>query len=131
MTTMQRIMRHSDPKLAANYWTHVLIEDKAEALAKLPIIAAIDLDTQQEAMTGTTGEATTEYDEIMDTHEADADGRTRTYANGKRSGKASMSGTPKTKNALSHKGKQGEKDWWAVLGSNQSPPACKAGALAD
>ncbi len=40
LVTMQKLMRHSDPKLTANLYTHVLVNDKAAELAKLPTIAA-------------------------------------------------------------------------------------------
>lgn len=38
LVTAQKLMRHSDPKLTANIYTHAAVEDKAEALAKLPEI---------------------------------------------------------------------------------------------
>lgn len=41
LAVAQRLMRHSDPKLTANLYTHILIQDKAEALAKLPKIEAL------------------------------------------------------------------------------------------
>ena len=36
LTTAQKIMRHSDPKLTANIYNHVEDSDKAEAIAKIP-----------------------------------------------------------------------------------------------
>ncbi len=43
LVTAQRLMRHSDPKLTANIYTHVLIQAKAEAMAKLPeLVGRID-----------------------------------------------------------------------------------------
>ncbi len=53
LATAQRLMRHSDPKLTANIYTHVLIDDKAEALANLPTIAARRPADEQAAKTGT------------------------------------------------------------------------------
>ena len=34
----QKMMRHSDPKLTSNFYTHLQVEEKAEELAKLPEI---------------------------------------------------------------------------------------------
>ncbi len=53
LATAQRLMRHSDPKLTANIYTHVLIDDKAEALANLPTIAARRPADEPAARTGT------------------------------------------------------------------------------
>ena len=52
LATAQKLMRHSDPKLTANIYTHVLVETKAEALAKLPMIEATP-EKQKIAKTGT------------------------------------------------------------------------------
>ncbi len=38
LVTAQQLMRHSDPKLTANIYTHTMIGGKAEALAKLPAL---------------------------------------------------------------------------------------------
>jgi hypothetical protein len=46
-------MRHSDPKLTANIYTHVLLDDKAEALANLPMIAAHRPTDESAVRTGT------------------------------------------------------------------------------
>ncbi len=51
LATAQRLMRHSDPKLTANIYTHVMVEAQAEALAKLPAIAAANT-MEREAATG-------------------------------------------------------------------------------
>lgn len=40
LATAQKLMRHSNPKLTANIYTHILVSDKAEELAKLPVISA-------------------------------------------------------------------------------------------
>lgn len=40
LATAQKMMRHSDPKLTANFYTHILLTDKADALDKLPVIQA-------------------------------------------------------------------------------------------
>ncbi|MDR1613569.1 MAG: tyrosine-type recombinase/integrase [Planctomycetota bacterium] len=58
LSTAQKLMRHSDPKLTANIYTHVLVEGKAEALAKLPAITANSRENAREtaAATGTLGD---------------------------------------------------------------------------
>ena len=53
LATAQRLMRHSDPKLTAGIYTHVMIEGKAEALAKIPVIAPMASANEAVAMTGT------------------------------------------------------------------------------
>ena len=40
LATAQKLMRYSDPKLTAEVYTYVLISNKADELAKLPILAA-------------------------------------------------------------------------------------------
>ena len=52
LATAQKLMRHSDPKLTANIYTHIMVETKAEALAKLPTIAAA-ITAERETATGT------------------------------------------------------------------------------
>lgn len=42
LATAQKLMRHSDPKLTANIYTHVIVQDKAEALALLPTMEAVE-----------------------------------------------------------------------------------------
>lgn len=53
LVTMQKLMRHSDPKLTTNLYTHVLVNDKAAELAKLPAIVALaTMDTELTIETG-------------------------------------------------------------------------------
>jgi hypothetical protein len=56
MLTAQKLLRHSDPKLTANIYTHVLVEAKADALSRLPKIAAAP-ERAAAAKTGTTDSA--------------------------------------------------------------------------
>ncbi len=56
LATAQKLMRHSDPKLTAEIYTHVLVDDKADELAKLPEIAAIAPKNEVVAKTGTIGD---------------------------------------------------------------------------
>ena len=53
LATAQRLMRHSDPKLTSNIYTHVLIDDKAEEPAKLPVIRPLTTNQDNVAKTGT------------------------------------------------------------------------------
>ena len=53
LATAQKLMRHSDPKLTANIYTHVMVETKAEALDKLPIITATPAASEAAVRTGT------------------------------------------------------------------------------
>lgn len=43
LTLVQRVMRHSDPKLTANLYNHYDMDTKIEALAKLPTLKPIDI----------------------------------------------------------------------------------------
>ncbi len=131
LATAQKLMRHSDPKLTANTYTHVLLDDKAEALAKLPTIAPMRPDNQNATKTGTddaiimqtghpvkvdvsvTGEmgggAAEIRDTRRDTYAAAFDGRIRTYTNSSLARNQTGETVSETKNALSHKGQQGVK----------------------
>ena len=58
LATAQKLMRHSTPRhstpmLMANTYTHVLVETKAEALAKLPSIIPAALEEESATRTGT------------------------------------------------------------------------------
>jgi integrase len=81
LAVMQKLMRHSDPKLTAGIYTHVLVADKADELAKLPEIAAI-VTTKKEAATGTY-DAALESDKIVvmpiDSFGKDAMANIKTY----------------------------------------------------
>lgn len=50
LATAQQLMRHSDPKLTANVYTHVVVADKARELAKMPEIISQHTEAM---MTGT------------------------------------------------------------------------------
>lgn len=52
LATAQRLMRHSDPKLTAGIYTHVLLTDKAEELSKLPKLVATPYSFGEERKTG-------------------------------------------------------------------------------
>ncbi len=53
LATMQKLMRHSDPKLTAGIYTHILVADKADELAKLPAICAAIPKSESTVLTGT------------------------------------------------------------------------------
>ena len=57
LAAAQRLMRHSDPKLTANIYTHTLLPDKARELAKLPHIrpALTDKSAPRGGALGKTG----------------------------------------------------------------------------
>jgi integrase len=67
LATAQKPMRHSDPKLTANIYTHVLVEGKAEALAKLPTITAKENNKEAAAATGTLDDDNGPWKTGMDT----------------------------------------------------------------
>jgi hypothetical protein len=54
LATAQKLMRHSDPKLTAGIYTHVMNDTKAEALSRLPTIVVNRAEAEIVAKTGTT-----------------------------------------------------------------------------
>ncbi len=124
LAVMQKLMRHSDPKLTAGIYTHVLVADKADELAKLPEIAAI-VTTEKEAATGTY-DATQESDKIIvmpiDSFGTDATANIKTYGDFQNMANGSLIKMSKHKKALSPKGKQGDLIWRSRRDSNPQPP---------
>ena len=100
--TMQKLMRHSDPKLTANLYTHVLVNDKAEELAKLPTIAAV-VTTEKEAATGTC-DAAPESDKIVvmpvDSFGVDSTAKIKTYMDGGKGGNGPVLASSKHEKTL-------------------------------
>ena len=131
LATAQRLMRHSDPKLTAGIYTHVMIEGKAEALAKMPVIVPMARANEVVAMTGTdaadTDPAVTKQpknrDRKRDSFTTDADGKIETYrddAEGVQNAEfmpsGDMSGNEKTPVS---QGKTGDSlRWWGEMDSN-------------
>jgi integrase len=59
LAVMQKLMRHSDPKLTANVYSHIRLVDEAVELTKLPaLIPATGWEKEAARSTGT-------YDEII------------------------------------------------------------------
>ena len=52
LAVAQKIMRHSSPVLTSNYYTHILVADKAREMAKLPTIKP-EPEKQEAVKTGT------------------------------------------------------------------------------
>ena len=87
LATAQKLMRHSDPKLTANIYTHVMVETKAEALSKLPMITATFPQSEAMTMTGTDAvsvEGSENRDNPRDTFSPNFDGQIKTYMNNKK-----------------------------------------------
>ena len=78
----QRMMRHSDPKLTSNIYTHVGISDAAKELAKLPTIIAAKTKRKVGGNTakdsGAEG-AVEKMDRKMDSKPTDFEAKIRTY----------------------------------------------------
>ena len=85
LAVMQKLMRHSDPKLTANLYTHILVKDKADELAKLPTIAPIHEKEERAKKTGTDASVVANADQNRDTHRdtrrTTFNGQRRTYTN--------------------------------------------------
>ena len=91
LVAMQKLMRHSDPKLTAGIYTHILVSDKADELAKLPEIAAtVATEKVIAAKTGTTDTGVVEApffrDRKRDRNAANSDEQIRTYADDAKGG---------------------------------------------
>ncbi|MDR0361355.1 MAG: site-specific integrase [Planctomycetota bacterium] len=52
LVTAQKLMRHHDPKLTANFYTRVVVQDKENAIAKLPSTKTSS-EAKEQAKTGT------------------------------------------------------------------------------
>ncbi len=103
LAVAQKIMRHSSPVLTANYYTHVLIADKAREMAKLPTITPTDGKKEISAMTGTDDEATVQATENletkMDTKTTGLGGKIRGYTEVGQDGNSIVFRTTETKKA--------------------------------
>ena len=78
----QRMMRHSDPKLTSNIYTHIWINDAAKELAKLPTIVAATpkRKTGKRKPKGDDAEKAVEkMDSKMDSKPTDQEAKIRTY----------------------------------------------------
>ncbi len=111
LVTAQQLMWHSDPRLTANIYTHVMVEGKAEALEKLPAIHAMP-DTESEHMrTGTDDVLNFVQGEIRDTHrdtrKANFNGLIRTYTNAETEAQAMDCPFPETQKNPENQGFSG------------------------
>ena len=133
LATAQRLMRHSDPKLTAKVYTHVMVDTKAEALDMLPTIAAV-VTTEKDAATGTYDPAPESGKIIVmpvDSFGMDATANIKTYGDFYGALNAGELETSKHEKALSPKGKQGELIWRSRRDSNPQPPDRQSGALTN
>lgn len=106
LATMQKLMRHSDPKLTANLYTHILVNDKAEELAKLPTIAAA-VKEEQEAATGTCDTIQKSNKIVVtkiDSFGMDSTANIKTYVDSGKNENGSITVSPETKKPLAEQG---------------------------
>ncbi len=98
LAVAQKIMRHSDPKLTANFYTHVLVADKAKELAKLPSIQPAGPEAEATAKTGTDDAGATIEGKIVvmkiDSSGVDSEDKIRTYGDFKTDGNIPLSALP-------------------------------------
>ena len=88
LVVAQRMMRHSDPKLTSNIYTHIGIDETAKELAKLPIIVADALKRE------TSREADVEkIDRKIDSKSMNQEAKIRTYRDSFEAEKALISVT--------------------------------------
>ena len=89
LVTAQKLMRHSDPKLTAKIYTHVLVDTKAEAIDMLPAIAAAP-EAEKLVQTGTETSPLSlppkSMDRPADSCRNDFNRRITTYNDGKTAG---------------------------------------------
>ena len=118
LAVMQKLMRHSDPKLTAGIYTHVLIADKAHELAKLPSLLPTapkqatartgtdDLD-EPPAMNDTPAKTPKKWDRKPDSFGADSHGQIRTYEDVKKEGNRIEFPTAENEKTLLPQGEKG------------------------
>jgi integrase len=107
LATAQRLMRHSDSKLTANFYTHILVENKAEALAKLPeITAKRDNREKVETAEPTKKEGSYEkfWDNTRDNNTPNSDRFIRTYTDAHGNGSFGFTASLPKYNPLQSKG---------------------------
>ena len=112
LATMQKLMRHSDPKLTAGIYTHVLVADKADELAKLPELVAVVPEAERIAKTGTADVAAfSQLQNLMDTSRdtlpLDSDGKVWTYVESAMPGLTARKGREKTRKSPVSQGETG------------------------
>ena len=133
LATAQRLMRHSDPKLTAGIYTHVLLTDKAEELAKLPKIAAMTQDRHAESTqkTGTddTPAPVENKDRKRDSFPTNSHGQIRTCVDGEKTVNHPFAEASGSKTPLSPNGKQGVDMWSQLRDSNPGPVLYESTAL--
>ncbi len=102
LATAQRLMRHSDPKLTAKIYTHVMVDAKAEAIDMLPAIAAVP-DERKLIPTKI-------VDRKMDRRGSNLDRQITTYSDAKTAGNSLVfteTGNPENEKAPVSQGKTG------------------------
>jgi len=125
----QRAMRHSDPKLTANIYTHLTLVDVAGATNALPDLSrnalheavSVNADRFLPPFLPLTSGKTRQNESISGKTVLDR----RTDATHVHSDR--IANNDRALQTPARCGK--EKEWWAVQDSNLRPPACKADAL--
>jgi integrase len=139
LAVAQRLMRHSTPSLTANTYTHLELVDTGAALASLPSFGTAHPASESVAVEAAAGRDTTAPQlapvlaptAVQTGHfvsHPDHEGE-----NGKSEGEnADLTKRPVNRGLCQRESTRGgDNEWWAVLDSNQWPPACKAGALTN
>ncbi len=102
LATAQKLMRHSDPKLTANIYTHVMVNTKAEALARLPVITSTLRQSDAAERTGTDDAFPFEWDKTrdrkMDSFGTDSHGQIKTCTDSKKSENRMLNRSAETEN---------------------------------
>ena len=111
LATAQKLMRHSDPKLTAKVYTHVMVDTKAEAIDMLPTIAATTPESQESVRTGTddmpVNAVAKSADRLGDRNRGDFKRQITTYSDDGQAGKQSVSGMSGNEKAPVSQGKTG------------------------
>ncbi len=132
LVTAQKLMRHSDPKLTANIYTHVMNDAKAEALAKLPEIAPVTLEKEAMGKTGTTDASFMDVsffrDRKRDSFCTDSHGQITTCVDGN-AGHGSCSDGHEHEKSPVPQGETGEDCWSQLRDSNPGPVLYESTAL--
>ena len=106
-----QIMWHSTPVLTTNFYTHVLVADKAKELAKLPALVPDIPEIDAAQKTGTDdfplAERIKTTDRKMDRNGVDSTAKIKTYMDSDRAEKQSQSTPPETQKSPDSQGKFG------------------------
>ncbi len=110
LATAQKLMRHSNPKLTAKIYIHVMVDTKAEAIDMLPTMAAAPPEAEKITKTGTDGIASFQVGNCADRlgdRNGDFERQITTYSDVEQVEKTKVSAIPENEKSPVSQGKTG------------------------